>query len=284
MSDEKNTDQVEDTGHLWDDNLRELTNQPPRWWMISLYISIAWVVVYFVLYPSIPLATSYTKGILGWTAIKEYKEDLGTIEKIRAPYENKLKGMTPAAILADRELTNYTVRSAKVLFGDRCSPCHGAGGSGNPGFPVLADDDWLYGGGVDTIQESISGGRQGMMPAFGSSLSAQEIDDLAKHLMAMNQGSEHAAGKALFESAGCTGCHGMDGKGMQMMGSANLSDSIWRFTPGTLESVKYTISNGVNDGSVPGTRNAVMPNFSEQLSKTDITKLAVYVHQLGGGQ
>lgn len=281
----KKTNQIGDTGHVWDGNLRELTNQPPRWWMISFYASIAWVIVYFILYPAIPLVDGYTKGIMGWTQIKEYKEDLSQIEQVRAPYENKLKGMTPAAILADSELTSYTISSAKVLFGDRCAACHGSGGAGNPGFPVLADDDWLYGGSVETIQESITGGRQGMMPGFGGQLSDKEIDDVANFVVALSQGNgdSQPAGKALFDDAGCSGCHGADAGGMHMMGSANLTDGIWRFMPGTLESVKYTISNGVNTGEA-NARNAVMPEFGKQLSATDITKLTVYVHQLGGGQ
>jgi len=285
MSDKK-TNQVGDTGHVWDDNLRELLNDPPRWWMISFYASIAWVVVYFILYPSIPLVDSYTKGIMGWTQIKEYKEDLQEIEKVRAPWENKLKGMTPAAILADSELTNYTINSAKVLFGDRCAACHGAGGAGNPGFPVLADDDWLYGGTVDAIQETITGGRQGMMPGFKDQLSEKQINDLANFVMALSQGNgdSQPAGKALFDEAGCSGCHGADGKGMHMMGSANLTDGIWRFSSqDQLASVKYTITNGVNTGEKTA-RNAVMPSFENKLPKTDIVKLTVYVHELGGGQ
>ncbi len=285
MSDKK-TNQVGDTGHVWDDNLRELLNEPPRWWMISFYASIAWVLVYFILYPSIPLIDSHTKGIMGWTQIKEYKEDLDKIEQVRAPWENKLKGMSAAAILADSDLTSYTISSAKVLFGDRCAACHGAGGAGNPGFPVLADDDWLYGGSVESIQESITAGRQGMMPGFAAQISDQEIDDLANFVMALSQGNgdSQPAGKALFDDAGCSGCHGADGKGMHMMGSANLTDGIWRFSSqDQLASVKYTITNGVNTGEDTA-RNAVMPSFENQLSATDITKLAVYVHQLGGGQ
>ena len=285
MSDKK-TGQVGDTGHVWDDNLRELLNDPPRWWMISFYASILWVIVYFILYPAIPLVNDYTKGIMGWSQIKEYKEDLQEIEKVRAPYENKLKGMSAAAILADRELTSYTISSAKVLFGDRCAACHGAGGAGNPGFPVLADDDWLYGGTIEAIQESITMGRQGMMPAFAGQLTEKQIDDLANFVMALSEGKgdSQPAGKALFDEAGCSGCHGPDGKGIQMMGSANLTDGIWRFkAKDQLASVKYTITYGVNTGDKKS-RNAVMPEFGKMLSETDITKLAVYVHQLGGGQ
>ena len=267
---------------IWDGNLRELTNQPPKWWMNTLYLSGAFIVVYFILYPSIPLVDGWTKGVLGWTQMKRLNETVAEIEAIRAPFENKLKGMSAAAILADDELSNYTVASAKVLFGDRCGPCHGTGGSGNPGYPVLADDDWLYGGSVETIQQSITNGRKGMMPGFAAMLNEQQTSDLAQHMIAMSNGSEHAAGKELFVAQGCVGCHGMDGKGMQMMGAVNLTDAIWRFAPGTEESVKYTISHGVNAPGAKETRNTEMPSFKQQLTEMDIKKLAVYVHKLGG--
>lgn len=284
MSDNKSSTDAPDTGHVWDDNLRELTNQPPRWWMNTLYLSGVFLVVYFILYPSIPLVDGWTKGILDWTQMKRLNESVEKIEAVRAPFENKLKGMSAAAILADDELSNYTIASAKVLFGDRCAPCHGTGGSGNPGYPVLADDDWLYGGTVDNIQQSITMGRKPMMPAFGAMLDDQQLDDLAKHMIALSKGSEHAPGKELYMSQGCGGCHGMDAKGMQMMGAVNLTDAIWRFTPGTEESVKYTIKHGVNAPGAKETRAAEMPSFQQQLTETDITKLTVYVHKLGGGQ
>jgi len=285
MNDQKKSStKASDTGHIWDGNLRELTNQPPRWWMISLYISIGWVIVYFVLYPAIPLVSSYTKGIMGWTQMKEYKEDLNAIEEIRAPFENRLKTMSAAEILADDALSNYTVRSAKVLFGDRCSPCHGTGGAGNPGYPVLADDDWLYGGKIETIQQTITMGRKGSMPGFTKTATEQEIDDLTNYVMALSKGVEHEAGEKLFMSKGCGGCHGMDAKGMQFMGSANLTDAIWRFTPGNEESVKYTIKHGINNPMDEESRKSVMPSFKDQISETDIKKLAVYVYKLGGGQ
>lgn len=140
------------TGHYWDGNLRELTNEPPRWWMIFFWVSIAAWIIYGILYPMWPTGVGekgYTQGVLGWTSIKEYKEGLEQVEKVRAPYEEKLKGKSAAEILADKELTDYTLRSAKVLFGDNCAACHGNGGQGNPGFPVLADDDWLFGGSIE---------------------------------------------------------------------------------------------------------------------------------------
>jgi cytochrome c oxidase cbb3-type subunit 3 len=281
MSDKSNPYSAPDTGHVWDDTLRELTNQPPKWWMIGFHASWILVLCYGLIYPMWPMVTTHTKGFTGWTAIKEYKEDLKAIEAKREKFESQLPGKSAAAILADDELSNYVVRSAKVLFGDNCAACHGAGGQGNPNFPVLADDDWLYGGSIETIEQSIINGRNGMMPAHSKQLTEAQIDELANAIVAGNPASS-----PLFMEKGCFACHGADGKGNQMLGAANLTDGIYRFAAkDLLASVKYTITHGVNDPQDPETRDAVMPKFGGgKLSETDIKKLAVYVHKLGGGQ
>ncbi|QEP43759.1 cytochrome-c oxidase, cbb3-type subunit III [Ectothiorhodospiraceae bacterium BW-2] len=271
------------TGHIWDDNLRELANDPPTWWRIGLHASWILVVVYTILYPSWPLIETHTKGIWGWTAIGEYEKDLKALDEVRAKYENQLPSKDVNAILADSELTNYVVKSAKVLFGDNCAACHGTGGAGNPSYPVLADDDWLYGGSVNAIHQSIVNGRQGMMTAHGRTLTDAEVDELAQAII-----NGEPTSTPLYMGKACFACHGADGKGMAALGSANLTDGIYRFVDSDrsqLESVKYTIRHGVNDPSDPQTRDAVMPKFGDtKLSETDIKKLAVYVHQLGGGQ
>ena len=266
------------TGHIWDDTLRELRNDPPTWWRIGFHISWMLVIVYTIVYPSWPMLNSHFEGVTGWTAIGEYKEDMKSIEAVRAKYEDQLPGKSAAAILADDELSNYVVRSAKVLFGDNCAACHGAGGQGNTNFPVLADDDWLFGGNIEAITASITYGRQGMMPAHGSRVTDAEADTMAKAIVAGKPAST-----SLFTDKGCFACHGADGKGMHVMGSANLTDGIYRFDSADLTaSVKHTILHGVNDPSDAMTRNAVMPKFGgAKLDETDIKKLAVYVHKLG---
>ncbi len=289
------------TGHVWDDNLRELNNPPPRWWMIAFWASIIWWIVYGLLYPMWPMpyqpaeGKGYTQGFLGWSQMKEYEESLAQLEAVRAQYEERIRNLTPAEILQDPGLKQYTLASAKVLFGDNCSACHGSGGQGNPGFPVLADDDWLYGGTLAKIQESITNGRKGMMPAHKSTLSPEEIDRLARFVTNLSQGKATEAGWALFRAKGCIACHGPKADGVLSrlpngdiitVGAANLTDGIWRFEPGGYESAKYTITYGVNQPGVEGTRNAVMPAFGKtgKLDEQSIKKLVVYVHELGGGQ
>ena len=299
------------TGHLWDDDLGDYINQPPKWWMIGLTASALWVVVYWLIYPSVPisLAGDHWKGLNifngghRWTAIRERMEDEKEIDAVRKPYEDKIKGMTPAAILADRELSEYITRSGKVLFGDNCAACHGQNGVGSIGrgtdgymAPVLRDDDWLYGGTIDTIYETISGGRQGMMVAHKDSLTAQQIEDVAQWEHGMYEGKsfdapEFAAGKKVFLESDCTACHGPDAKGLKAMGSANLTDRVCRFNC-SVEGLKRTIAYGVNSGD-PEARIGIMPTWLRKddqghviskLNETDIKKLAVYVYRFGGGQ
>lgn len=291
------------TGHVWDDNLRELKNPPPRWWMLAFWASVAWWVGYAILYPMWPIGQEPTPGILGWSQIQEYQKGLEQVQAKRAEFEEQIAGMTPEQILADPGLTQYTLASAKVLFGDYCSACHGSGGQGNPGYPVLADDDWLYGGSTAKLIETITNGRKSAMIAHANILSEAEVDTLSNWVVQMAEtggtgGSEE--GWALYKAKGCTACHGEKADGVLAelpngeivtVGAANLMDGIWRFQPGGYESARHTILYGVNQAGVPETRDAVMPAFGPDLSRggaaklgeLDIKKLAIYVHQLGGG-
>ena len=318
MADKKNPTQVEDTGHVWD-GIRELNNPCPRWWLNSLWLSGLLVIVYFILYPSLPLVNDSTKGLLGWTQINEFKESLAEVEKIRKPFEDKLAAMTAGEILADQEMLNYAIGSSKVLFGDNCAACHGTGGAPaqGAGYPNLTDDDWLFGGNVDEIMMSIANGRAGTMMAHKALLKTEEVDELVKFVIDSSTGTATEAGKALYMAKGCFACHGADAKGVKAMGSANLTDRIWRFS-GDEDQIRHTILHGVNDATDAETRVAVMPQWSEKLAiilqvradaiadeedlndidwsdelegdeaerltETEIKKLAVYVHQFGGGQ
>jgi len=284
---DKQPQHAPDTGHEWD-GIRELTNPPPRWWMISFHASWIFCVVYFILYPSIPLVNEATKGVLGWTQIGELNEAVAENDKIRAPFLKQVAQMNGQQLLADDGMRNFAESSAKAIYGDNCAGCHGAGGEGAPGlFPVLADDDWLFGGDIDTITESIADGRMGQMPAHAEMLSPDEIGQLADMVLAASEGKATPEQFAQFNDIGCSGCHGEDAAGGVINdlgnGAANLTDRIWRFS-NSREEIIRTISYGVNQEDVPNTRVAIMPAFGEQLSPEDIKMLAVKVHQFGGGK
>ncbi|MBK1646228.1 cytochrome-c oxidase, cbb3-type subunit III [Thiocapsa imhoffii] len=291
------------TGHVWDDNLRELSNPPPRWWMIGFWLSLLFVVVYTTLYPSWPIGQQATPGLLGWTQIQEFERRVAQVEARRAPFEEQIANLSAEEIIADPGLLQYTLASAKVLYGDYCAACHGSGGQGNPSYPVLADDDWLYGGSIARIKESITNGRRGAMTAHADLLTEAEVDALSTWVVELAEGGEGSAeGWDLYRAKACNACHGEAADGVLAtlpdgeivtVGAANLTDGIWRFEPGGYESARHTILYGVNQQGVPQTRDAVMPAFGtvarvddvevRKLSPEDIKKLAIYVHQLGGG-
>jgi cytochrome c oxidase cbb3-type subunit III len=89
-------------------------------------------------------------------------------------------------------LSNSSTDPIKVAFGKEkfaaCATCHGADGKGNPalGAPNLTDKTWLYGGGIATISETIRGGRNNVMPAFGEFLGDAKVHLLAAYVWSMS--------------------------------------------------------------------------------------------------
>ena len=281
--------QVQTTGHTWDGDLAEYNNPLPQWWVWVFYATVVFAVIYWILYPAWPVGDSYTQGVLDYSKRAKLQESMAT-DALKEDYPERFKAlekiskMTPAAILADKDLTNFVNSSGKVLFGDNCAPCHGAGGEGLEGhYPNLTDSDWLYGGKPETIHQTLVQGRQGYMPAHGDKLSDQEIEAVATYVGSL-AGEDWAEGKtAMIEQgdklfhgskAACYACHGADAKGNQTLGAPNLTDAIW-FYGGEKETVVTSIAEG---------RQGEMPDWEGRLSDREVKILNAYVHSLGGGQ
>jgi cytochrome c oxidase cbb3-type subunit III len=256
----------ETTGHVWDEDLRELNNPLPRWWLWLFIITVAFGGVYLALYPG--LGTH--KGSLGWSSSSEHaasaRANAARIEKALAPYASR-----PVVELAgDAAALNV----GRNLFLNNCAACHGSDGGGAPGFPNLTDKDWLWGGAPDTVVATISNGRAGMMPAWGEVLGSRGVEDMLAYLYSL-QGRELAAGD---KHAGatkfgelCSACHGTDAHGKPDMGTPNLSDAVW-LHGGALTSVRDSITHG---------RTGTMPAHLGRLGETRVKLLAAYVLSLG---
>ena len=278
---------VETTGHEWD-GLKELNNPLPRWWLWTFYVTIVWAVGYWVLYPTWPMLTDYTKGVLGHS---NRAEGLAAYDNLMANRLERGAGLKDASvedILADDALRAFAVAQGAAAFGDNCAACHGSGAAGSPSYPNLVDDDWLWGGTIDDIYTTIRVGirsnnddtRVNDMTAFGRDelLTKDEIVTVANYVMSLSgletdADADLEAGKALFEE-NCTACHGEDAKGLQEMGAPNLTDGIWLYG-GDRETIIETITNG---------RKGEMPTWEARLDPVTIKSLAVYVHTRGGGQ
>lgn len=76
--------------------------------------------------------------------------------------------------------------AGKVRFQALCAACHGVEGKGNPalGAPDLTDDAWLYGGNIEAVVETVSNGRNGVMPAWRHRLSADDVRLTAAWILA----------------------------------------------------------------------------------------------------
>jgi cytochrome c oxidase cbb3-type subunit III len=291
MADKQETDAVTGTvttGHVWDD-IRELNTPLPRWWLWLFYATIVWSIGYWIVYPSWPLVSSYTTGAFNWSSREAVVTDLDALKAQRAPMVSRLATASLQQIVADPQLLEFARAQARPAFGENCAPCHGAGGGGAKGYPNLNDNDWIWGGKLDDIADTIRHGvRSGdsksrlgpPMPDFGRDgrLKRAEIETVADYIrsvagLATDPKANLAAGKAIFMQ-NCTVCHGENGKGNRDLGVPDLTDAIWLYG-----SDKATIVEGIWNG-----RAGMMPAWTGRLDETTIKALAVFVHTLGGGE
>ena len=160
MTDHSEIDHVsgtELTGHQWD-GIKELNTPLPRWWIVTFYATIIWAIGYWVVYPAWPLLWSNTTGLLQYSSRANVAVELANLEKVRGEKMAALATAPLAEIKKDPALLALARARGKAAFGDNCAPCHGSGGTGAKGYPNLNDDDWLWGGTLDQIEQTIQFG------------------------------------------------------------------------------------------------------------------------------
>ena len=259
-----------DTGHVWDKDLREYNNPLPKWWLWLFYITVAFGLLYLVLYPGL----GTVKGLKGWTQAGQWEQENAAAEAKVAAYLAPFASMSVPELAANPQ----AMATAHNLFQNNCAQCHGSDGGGARGFPNLANADWQWGGDPDTIVQTIAGGRVAAgMVAWGPALGEQGVEKVVAYVQKLS-GQQHDAalateGEQLFLSTGCVGCHGMDGKGMTAVGAPNLTDDVWLYG-GDAGTLRETVTNG---------RAGQMPAFQDKLGEQRVRLLAAYVLKLSGG-
>lgn len=278
----------ETTGHEWD-GIREYNNPLPRWWLYGLYATIVWSLGYWIAYPAWPLVSGYTSGVLGYSQRQTVLDEVEAVRRDRdARGQAQLASASVAEIRADPALLRLALATGKAAFGDNCAACHGTSATGRIGYPNLQDDDWLWDGTPEAIEQTIRFGARsghgeahvGDMPAFGRDgvLKRDEVEAVASYVLSLS-GKPGVAGANLEKGAetfagNCAACHGETAKGNPEMGAPNLTDPIWLYGSAP-EQVVATVANG---------RKGVMPAWDGRLDAATIKSLAVYVHGLGGGK
>jgi len=252
-------------GHVWDEDLQELNNPLPKWWLNLFYITLVFGIGYLALFPGL----GTFKGFLGWTETGQYEREIAAADKQFSPLYDKYLHEDLKLLAANPE----ALKTGERLFVNYCTGCHGSDAGGGPGFPNLRDEDWLYGGDPKTIETTILNGRQGAMPAWGAVLGPDGVANVAEYVLSLSGRSVNdtiaATGKEKFMQL-CVACHGPDGKGNQAMGAPNLTDNIWLYG-GSKNTIMETIDKG---------RSGRMPAHAEFLGEAKVHLLAAYVYSL----
>jgi len=257
--------QIETTGHVWDEDLKEWNNPLPSWWRWLFYITIVYALVYLVLYPGLAVYA----GRLGWSSQRQFTDEVERANNTYGPLYARYAG-TPIEELAAEPAAMVIGQN---LFLNYCAQCHAADARGSIGFPNLTDGDWLWGGEAKQIEGTILNGHTGTMPPFGSVLGGDGVKDVAHYVLSLS-GAPHdpiraARGKDKFAQT-CVACHGADGKGNQALGAPNLTDKIWLYGGGEPDIIA-TITNG---------RNGRMPAHKDFLGEAKVHVVAAYVWSL----
>jgi len=263
-------EQGKEMDHVWDEDLVELNNPLPRWWLNMFYITLFFGIGYLVLYPGLGTFA----GVLGWTSTGQYEREMDLADGKYGPLFEKYRDMDIVAVADDEQAR----RMGERLFVNYCATCHGSDARGAPGFPNLRDNDWLYGGDPAVIEQTILDGRNGVMPAWEAALGGAEgVNDMTEYVLSISGRKADpvaaARGKEKYAQL-CVACHAADGTGNHALGAPNLTDGIWLYRKSRL-SIQESIAKG---------RNGVMPPHREFLGEDKSHLLAAYVYSLQTGQ
>lgn len=259
---------IETMGHVWDEDLAELNNPLPKWWLNLFYITLVFGAVYLALYPGL----GSFKGLFNWSQLGQYEAELKRADDTYGPIYQAYLARDIVELARDPQ----AMKTGTRLFVNNCTICHGSDARGSKGFPNLTDSDWMYGGSPEKIKETIMIGRTGVMPGWKASLGQAGVLNVTEYVLSLSgrQADPNvvAAGKEKFMQM-CASCHGQDARGVSATGAPNLTDSVW-LHGGSQEEVMQTIAEG---------RQGRMPAHKDFLGEGKSHLLAAYVYSLSQG-
>ena len=262
----QHSDEVESTGHIWDEDLTELNNPLPRWWLGLFYITLAFGGFYLLLYPGL----GTFGGLLGWTSKGAYEQE---IEKVEAEVGPLFAGYQQTPIL-DLIKDENALKIGERLYLNYCSTCHGSDARGARGFPNLRDNEWQWGGDPESIRTTLHNGRIAAMPAWEAALGGESgVNEVTQYILRLSDRAtiDELAdkGKAKYDVF-CVACHGLEGKGNPALGAPNLTDDVWLYG-GSITRISESLIKG---------RNGQMPAQLDRLGEAKIHLLTAYVYSL----
>lgn len=254
---------AESESHVWDENVRELNNPLPMWWLWLFVLTIVWSIGYLVYYPGM----GNFEGMGDWSQEAQYDAEVAAAEAEYGPMFAAFGAMEVTELINDETAMGIGFS----LYQNYCSQCHGSSAQGAPGFPDLTDDDWLFGGNPAQIEQSIMQGRTGVMPPLNAVFGSEEaIDEMVRYVQAMPDGMDTASPAHTQYMQLCVACHGADGSGMQALGAPSLIDDNWLYRSSPAE-IRKSIVEG---------RAGAMPAHGHLIGPDRGRILAAYVYSL----
>ena len=258
-----NEEIAESESHVWDENIRELNNPLPMWWLWLFVGTIIWSAAYLVYYPGL----GKFEGMGGWSQEQQYADEVAKAEATYGPMFAAFAAMDFNELVNDEAALGVGFS----LYQNYCSTCHGSTAQGARGFPNLTDDAWLYGGGAQQIEQSIMAGRNGVMPPLGAIFASDEaLDEMVRYVQVMPDGMDTSSPAHTQYMQLCVACHAPNGSGMQALGAPSLIDDIWLYGSSPAEIRKSIVEGRL--GAMPAHGNLIGPDRARIL--------AAYVYSL----
>jgi cytochrome c oxidase cbb3-type subunit 3 len=254
---------AESESHVWDEDVRELNNPLPMWWLWLFIGTIIWSAAYLIYYPGL----GDFEGVSGWSQEQQYADEVAAAEATYGPMFAAFGAMEVTELVNDEDALGIGFS----LYQNYCSQCHGSTAQGARGFPNLTDDEWLYGGAPPQIEQSIITGRTGVMPPLGAVFASEEaLAEMIRYVQVMPDGMDTSSPAHTQYMQLCVACHGPAGAGMQALGAPSLVDDIWLYGSSPIEIRKSIVEGRL--GAMPAHGNLVGPDRARIL--------AAYVYSL----
>ncbi len=247
---------------VWDETLREGTTAAPLWWF---WMILALLAAFGRLSDPLSRLRLVSRACsAGRKAARSPRASRGTKSA-----SDPMRTAIAARALPELQQDETAMRSASHLFNNHCSACHGPDARGQASlFPDLRDESWQWGRDEAQLAQTITQGRQAVMPPWQAVLNDDGVAKMADYVIALGSGTASPANEmATTYQSYCGACHGADGAGMALLGAPALNDSAWLYG-GSTEAVRDSIARG---------RTGVMPPFGQRLDAAQIKLLTAWL-------
>ena len=154
------------------DGIKELDNNLPPWWKYGFYVTIVWSIFYLFYYQILEI---------GPLQMTEFNTEMEEGDRADAAYIEAHPELITADNVTQLE-DQATLSKGQDVYIMYCQTCHMEKGKGGTG-PNLTDKNWLYGGDIKSLFNTISNGTKNGMTAWKELIPGNEIQAVASYIL-----------------------------------------------------------------------------------------------------